>query len=220
MDCAAAAKFDLTILRTSLLSRHVSSFVSTQPAPVEATRRRLSARQAATVARLSDAALDELRTGDFESLTMRNVAARAGVSPATAYTYFSSKEHLVSEVFWRRLADLAPVETAAERDPAQRVATALSEIALLVADEPVLAAAVSVAMLSSDPDVKLLRDRIGAATHRRIVAALGNDANPAIVRTLDLVVAGAMLNAGMGHLDYDDLPDLFAEVAATVLGTD
>ena len=32
------------------------------------------------------------------------VAAEAGVGAATAYTYFSSKEHLVAEVFWRRLA--------------------------------------------------------------------------------------------------------------------
>ncbi len=192
--------------------------MSIPSAPIEATRRRLSARQAATVERLSAAALDELRGGDFESLTMRNVAARAGVSAATAYTYFSSKEHLVAEVFWRRLGDLEPVETTTDREPAHRVASALSEIALLVADEPVLAAAVSVAMLSPDPDVKLLRDRIGTATHRRIVAALGDDANPAIVRTLDLAVAGAMLNAGMGHLSYDDLPDLLTEVATTVLG--
>ena len=29
---------------------------------------------------------------------------RAGVAPATAYTYFSSKSHLVAEVFWRRLS--------------------------------------------------------------------------------------------------------------------
>lgn len=153
----------------------------------------------------------------FDGFTVRNAAARAGVSPATAYTYFSSKEHLVAEVFWRRLQALPDTHADRRHSAATRVSRALSDIALLVADEPEVAAGVSVAMLASDPDVKLLRDRIGAETHRRIVAALDEDADQSVVRTLDLAVAGAMLNAGMGHLSYDDLPELLAEVAATVL---
>ncbi len=184
---------------------------------IEATRRRLSTRQAATVAKLADAAVDELHHAGFDGLTMRNVAERAGVSAATAYTYFSSKEHLVAEIYWRRLAALEPVNPDRRRSASRRVGDALAEIALLVADEPEVAAGVSTAMLSPDPDVKILRDRIGAATHRRIVAALGDDATEPVVRTLDWVVAGAMLNAGMGHLSYAELPDLLAETAATVL---
>lgn len=201
-----------------LLSGQMSSLVSTQdPVPIEATRRRLSSRQAATVERLVEAAVEELRAQHFEGLTIRNVAARAGVSPATAYTYFASKEHLVAEVFWRRLQSLPETRADRRHSAATRVSEALTDIALLVADEPEVAAGVSVAMLASDPDVKLLRDRIGAETHRRIVAALDRDADPSVVRTLDLAVAGAMLNAGMGHLSYDDLPALLAEVAETVL---
>ena len=46
--------------------------------------------------------MDELRAR-LRRLTVRNVARRAGVAPATAYTYFASKDHLVAEVFWRRL---------------------------------------------------------------------------------------------------------------------
>lgn len=185
--------------------------------PIEATRRRLSARQAATVAKLVDAAVAELHADGFDALTMRNVATRAGVSAATAYTYFASKEHLVAEVYWRRLDALAPVQPDPTRDAVDRVSDALAQIALLVGDEPEVVAGVSVAMLSHDPDVKVLRDRIGAATHRRIVAALGDEADPAVVRTLDLVIAGAMLNAGMGHLSYADLPDLLRNTATTVL---
>ena len=180
-------------------------------------RRHLSTRQIQTVQRLSNAAVEELRAVHYDGLTVRNVARRAGVATATAYTYFASKDHLVAEVFWRRLQGLA--ETPADRrlTAANRVGRALGDIALLVADEPEVAAGVSIAMLASDPDVKVLRDRIGAETHRRLVVALGDAAEPAVVRTLDLAVAGAMLNAGMGHLSYDDLPDLLAEVAATVL---
>ncbi|WP_258008604.1 helix-turn-helix domain-containing protein, partial [Rhodococcus sp. ENV425] len=60
---------------------------------LESTRRRLTEKQADTVDRLTRAAVEVLREEGFAGLTVRNVAARAGVAPATAYTYFSSKEH-------------------------------------------------------------------------------------------------------------------------------
>ncbi len=185
--------------------------------PMEATRRHLSTRQARTVQRLTDAAVAELREVRYDGLTVRNVAGRAGVAPATAYTYFASKDHLVAEVFWR-LLDALP-ERRADRRAAQvtRVSRALADIALLVADEPEVAAAVSSAMLAADPDVKVLRDRIGAEMHRRVVAALDDPPDPVVVRTLDLALAGALLHAGMGHVAYQDLPELLAGVASVVL---
>src|SRR6202008_2617449 len=79
-------------------SGHVSDPV------LESTRRRLTAKQADTVDRLGRAAVDLLSREGFAGLTVRRGAGEAGVGAATAYTYFSSKEHLVAEVFWRRLA--------------------------------------------------------------------------------------------------------------------
>ncbi|HZB70730.1 MAG TPA: helix-turn-helix domain-containing protein [Acidimicrobiales bacterium] len=188
------------------------------PGPTEATRRHLSSRQVRTVARLTEAVVAELRAVGYDGLSVRNVARRAGVAPATAYTYFTSREHLVTEVFWRRLEALPDRAPDRRRAPARRVADALSDMALLVADEPELAAACSVAMLANDPDVKLLRGRIGAAMHRRLVAALGEDADPAALRVLELATSGALIQAGGGHLAYADLPALLAEVADVVVG--
>ena len=188
------------------------------PASAEATRRRLSSRQVRTVGRLTEAAVTELRAGGYDNLTVRNVARRAGVAPATAYTYFTSREHLVTEVFWRRLEALADRAPDRRRTPARRVADALADMALLVADEPELAAACSVAMLANDPDVRLLRGRIGGAMRRRLVAALGDDADPAALRVLELATTGALIQAGGGHLSYGDLPALLAEVADVVVG--
>ena len=185
--------------------------------PTEATRRHLTERQAQTVQGLAEAAVDELRDVGYDGLTVRNVARRAGVAPATAYTYFASKDHLVAEVFWRRLHSLPPTTSDRRRSASHRVSQALADYALLVADEPEVASAVSIAMLAPDPDVKLLRDRIGVEVHQRIVAALGADADPSVVRTLEFAVSGALLQAGMGHLAYTDLPELLADVAATVL---
>src|SRR5665213_1302380 len=94
-------------------SRHVSD-----PA-LESTRRRLTAKQADTVERLGRAALELPNREGFTGLTVRRVAAEAGVGAATVYTYFSSKEHLVAEVFWRRLASAPPAGHDAD-DPATR----------------------------------------------------------------------------------------------------
>src|SRR6478735_6482031 len=112
-----------------VMSGHVSSRVTSTN--FESTRRRLTPKQAETVDRLCAAAVEVLREEDFAGLTVRTVAARAGVGPATAYTYFSSKEHLVAEVFWRRLV-ASPPAAHESGDPAARVIEVLRHIALLV----------------------------------------------------------------------------------------
>ncbi|OBB68191.1 TetR/AcrR family transcriptional regulator, partial [Mycolicibacterium monacense] len=139
---------------------------------LESTRRRLTAKQADTVDRLGRAAVDILNRDGFSGLTVRRVAAEAGVGAATAYTYFSSKEHLVAEVFWRRLSAAPPAAHVSD-DPAARVVEVLRDIALLVADEPEFAGAVTNALLGKDPDVEVLRQRIGRDVRGRLVDALG-----------------------------------------------
>jgi AcrR family transcriptional regulator len=186
----------------------------------EATRRRLSPRRAATVDRLAAAVLDELPgEGGYAALTVRAVARRAGVAPATAYTYFTSKAHLVAEVFWRRLAALPDGPPDPGRPAAERAAAVLGDVADLVAGEPRLAAACAPALLGDDPDVAVLRDRIGAELHRRLLAALAPDAEAeALASALDLMLAGALVRAGMGHMPYDQLATRLAALAALVVG--
>ena len=178
----------------------------------------LSPRQVETINRLVDAAVDEIREVQFAGLTVRNVAARAGVAPATAYTYFESKEHLVSEVFWRRLKALE-MPAADGRVPAERVAAALRSVSNLVADEPEISAAVTTALLAYDPAVKRLRDRIGLNIRQRLTLALGHD-DAEVVSALELLYAGALLQAGTGHLSYDELGDRLVAAATLILGGD
>ena len=107
------------------------------------------------------AALDELLEHGYDGLTVRNAARRAGLAPATAYTYFGSKDHLVAEVFWRRLQALrAP--SPAVGSPYARLTAALDDLVEIVAGDPVLLAASTAAVLADDPDVARLRRRIGA----------------------------------------------------------
>ncbi len=179
-------------------------------------RRSLTGRPADTVARLLEATVAELRSRPAKGLTVRSVARRAGVAPATAYTYFSSRDHLVTEVFWQRLQRLADPTTSGG-SPATRAGTALAEVATLVAGEPELAAACTQAMLADDPEVRRLRDAIGAAIVARLVAALGDEADDARIGALGLAFSGAMLQAGMGHLDYDELPQRLSSAASLIL---
>jgi AcrR family transcriptional regulator len=182
----------------------------------ESTRRRLSDRQADTVRRLTEAVVEEVRETGFDGLTVRNVAKRAGVAPATAYTYFTSKNHLITEVFWRRLTALPSVvpEAGSRRD---RVIAVLREITFLVSDEPQLAAACTAAMLGADPDVQELRLRIGLTIRRRFKAALGEDAPERLLDALEFAYAGALVHAGMGYTSYAQIADRLADVADLLL---
>ena len=173
---------------------------------LESTRRRLTAKQAETIQRLSNAALAVLAREGFGGLTIRLVAAEAGVGAATAYTYFSSKEHLVAEVFWRRLASSVP-PAESKGKPVERVIAVLRHIALLVADEPELAGAVTNALLGRDPDVEHLRDRIALEIRRRLVDAVGTDGDPILVEALELLYTGALVHAGMGYVTYQEIAD-------------
>jgi AcrR family transcriptional regulator len=184
---------------------------------LESTRRRLTAKQADTVDRLGRAALDLLSREGFAGLTVRRVAAEAGVGAATAYTYFSSKEHLVAEVFWRRLA-CSPAASHESDDPAARVIDVLRHIALLVADEPEFACAVTNALLGRDPDAEVLRLRIGRDIRDRLAAALGPDTDTDIIDSLEMLYSGALVRAGMGHTTYADIAERLEKSARLMLG--
>jgi AcrR family transcriptional regulator len=184
---------------------------------LESTRRRLTAKQADTVDRLGRAAVELLRREGFAGLTVRRVAAETGVGAATAYTYFSSKEHLVAEVFWRRLA-ASPPAAHESGDPAGRVTEVLRDIALLVADEPEFAGAVTTALLGKDPDVEVLRGRIGRDIRDRLAAALGPDTDPDVIDSLEMLYSGALVRAGMGYASYADIAQRLERSARLILG--
>ncbi|MDF1604134.1 TetR/AcrR family transcriptional regulator [Nocardioides sp. YIM 152315] len=187
----------------------MSSQVSALP------RRGLNARQAETVERLMAAGLDELRAVGHEALTVRTVAQRAGVSPATAYTYLASKNHLFAELFWRFLAE-------DEHEPegsgvVERVQSVTRHLARRLADAPELAAAVTPALLGRDPDVERLRLRIGAELVERFRAALGPDADPVVVETVALAFSGALLQGGMGLMTYTEMGERLDDVVAVIM---
>src|ERR1700722_2408012 len=128
------------------------------PHSLEGTRRRLSPRQAEVVMQLVRATDEEVEEVGYGGLTGRTVARRAGVAPAPAYPYFSSKDHLLAEVLWRRMEALPPVEVDGGVPVTERLADAVRSMVLFTAESPALVDACTVALLSPNPDVKHLRD--------------------------------------------------------------
>jgi AcrR family transcriptional regulator len=183
-----------------------------------APRRHIRDRQVDTVQNLLDAAVAVVEETGYEGLTVRGVAQRAGVAPATAYTYFASKDHLLAEIFWRRLQQRVPSPVDQRWSASDRVAVVMHDLAVLVADEPALAAAVTTALLAHDPDVKRLRDQAGAVFVERLRAALGRDASAELVDAVTLALTGALLMAGMGNLAYRELPERLAAATALMTG--
>lgn len=190
-----------------------SDGVVTVPQRAAPTRR---PRQEETVRKVVAAALDTLRASSYADLTVRAVAARAHVAPATAYTYFSSKNHLVAEVYLDLVRQVGYF-TDVNDTRLSRVRQALRSLALVVADEPEVAAACTTALLSNDPEVRAVRERIGTEIHRRIKSAVGPDADARTVAALEMSYFGALVQAGSGAFTYRQIADRLGYVAGLVL---
>jgi AcrR family transcriptional regulator len=179
--------------------------------------RRRNRRQQETIRKVLDAAVELLRETSYSNLTMRMVAARAGVAPATAYTYFRSKNALIAEVYLRLVREV-PLFTDVNQTTQQRVTAQLRELSLLVADEPELAAAATTALMGNEPEVRGIRDKIGMEVHRRIASALGPGAWPEVLATLELIFYGALVHAGTRSATYYQMADRLDSVIALVMG--
>ena len=168
--------------------------------------------------KLVNAALETPRGSSYADLTVRGVAARANVAPATAYTYFSSKNHPVAEVYLD-LVRRVDYFTDVNDSRLTRVQQTLRSLALVVADEPEVAAACTTALLSNDTAVAPVRTRIGAEIHKRIKSALGPDADAGTVAALEMSYFGALVQAGSGAFSYHQIADRLGYVAGLILAT-
>lgn len=178
-------------------------------------------RQEETFRKVLTAGIEMLRESSYADLTVRAVAARAGVAPATAYTYFSSKNHLIAEVYLD-LVRQVPFFTDVNDSMTVRVDKAVRALTLVVADEPEVAAACTTALLGggSDAAVRTVRDRIGAEIHKRIRSAAGPEADARIVSALEMTFFGALVNAGSGAFTYHQIADRLTYVVGLILGED
>lgn len=175
-------------------------------------------RQEETFRKVLSAGVEMLRESSYADLTVRAVAARAKVAPATAYTYFSSKNHLIAEAYLDLIRQV-PYFTDVNDSMTTRVDKALRSMTLMLADEPEVAAACTTALLSNgDTAVRTVRERIGAEIHKRIASAIGPGADPRTVSALEMTFFGALVNAGSGAFTYHQIADRLTYVVGLILG--
>src|ERR1700724_433447 len=175
-------------------------------------------RQEGTYHRLLDAAVELLRETKYSELTVRAIAGRAQVSPATAYNYFKSKNGLIAEVYLR-LVRTVPMFVDVNQTRHQRIAQEIHALAMLGAYEPEVAAATTTALMGEEDELKPLREEIGVEVRRRLGAALGPGVQPNVLSTLEFVFYGAMVRAGTGTLSYDAAAKHLDDVIELVLQT-
>jgi len=179
-----------------------------------AARRPLRADAVATRQRVIDAALALARTCSIDTLTMRDIAAKAGVSAATAYTYFASKQHVYAEAY------LAGVYTLTERlrsrpprgaTAADRVASVFRRAVEGAASTGDVVQATAIALASSDPSVSVIRPRIDEAFDEWMTIALAgariND-RAATQKVLQLAMFAAFVAVAHGRFTMGEVGEL------------
>jgi AcrR family transcriptional regulator len=181
-------------------------------AAAQPTRRHLSERQAEVMERLLAAAAEEAAERAYGEISVRTIAKRAGVAPATAYTYFSGKDHLLAEVLWRQMQSSPGLVDLTLPLP-DRVAETVRAMGFDSMGSSAVAVCTT-ALLGDGPDVKRVRARLGVDIGHRLAAALGTGTDPAVRNVLQITYTGALLSAGMGHLAFDAVPGLMAEATA------
>ncbi len=184
--------------------------------PSTRPRQSLSERQSLTVAALLDAGLTELHDVGYDKLTIRAVAQRAGVTHTTAYSFFSSKAHLVSELYWQQMQSLPTPEIACTESFVGRVRAAVEAPAAMLTVNPALARSIFVSILSDEPDVRRLRGAVARVLIERLRTALGPFDDPDLVDTLFMAYSGAMMFAGTGSRDFLEVVPRMETVARLI----
>jgi len=143
--------------------------------------RSLTRAQQARRQRVVDAAMSLGLEGGYESVQMRDVAARAHVAMGTVYRYFSSKDHLLAAtlVHWveqldARLAQAPPRGGTAS----ERVIDVLERALRAMGRQPRLVAAVFASLASPDPAAIECQQQMGALMDGIITRAVGEPRPP------------------------------------------
>jgi len=189
----------------------------------EVVVRPLSPTQAATRRRLLDAARALATESGYDAVGMRAVAARAGVSPPTAYLYFASKDHLLVDVLVELVGHTTTTLTARPRrgrSPVERAVATLRRAVQNVEKQPRLYVALTRAYIAGSPEVAHARPALESATRRWVDLALGDhevgDRN-AIVRILEDVLFANMVGLVTGGRAPGEIADALELAARTLL---
>jgi AcrR family transcriptional regulator len=168
--------------------------------------RPLRADSVATRRRIIEGAVELARVETLTDITMRDIARASGVSTATAYTYFASKEHVYAEAYVEGVRTLT--ESVRARPPtgataAARVSALLRRAVRGAGSTGDVVQATAISLASSDPAVAPLRPAVDDAFAEWIDVALAGTeiADRAdVVKLLQLAMFAAFVAVAHGRL--------------------
>lgn len=163
-----------------------------------------------------DAAVELLGEVPYDSVTLRSIAGRAGVAYTAVCAHFRSTDAIVAEIYLELLR-AAPLTVDVELSARARVAALFTELLVLIEDKPGLAQACSSALISDDPSVRAIQQRIRGELGRRVRTALRSGAWPEVAETLGFGLIGAMVHASCGVGTAPQLAEELAGMVAAVL---
>jgi AcrR family transcriptional regulator len=167
--------------------------------------------------RIVDATCDLLREVGFDALSMKLVAARAGVSLSTVYNLFASKQDVLAAVLDRDLVRFAAMVAASPaRDPLARAFDAVDIAARLYREDPRFYAAIlwrrpaeaadgAIDRALVAPRIRFWQDAIRAI---KAAGQLQRSADPELLGTLmSRLVLGAVADWIGGQIAIERLHD-------------
>ncbi len=187
-------------------------------------RRKLTADQLARRDRILAVAQELAAEGGYDAVVMRDVAERGGVALGTLYRYFASKDHLLAEVLvgWGGVLETrlraSPPRGAT---PLERVVNVLRRAGRAVEQQPVLAAAVTAALLSRDPGVGDTRAGFTDMMRRWLDVAIGDDdvlERDEIGEVLEHVFFSSMIGLVNGRREPSEVGSQLERAARLLLG--
>lgn len=172
--------------------------------------RTLDARQLEVRARLLRAARQLIREQGHESVAMETIATTAGVSRATTYRYFASKEHVVCEaaLAWgHEVAARIPDAIAAASEPVAAIDIAIEQIVREAASDLPMVRATMASVLAQGP----VADQFRLGVREMFLALVGGamDGSREVPESLSLdptmTLLGRVFLADMALLGVGDI---------------
>jgi AcrR family transcriptional regulator len=173
------------------------------------------------------AARELAEEGGYEAVQIRDVVARTGLSSATIYRHFSSKDHLIAaaQLEWNRTLPAARRKLPAGGTAADRVCELIHRTCVSFGRAPNLGKALMLALGSPDPGVRSCRAEADQLVISTIRDAIGDDLpDPDLVLVpLGLAWQGALFSWAHDRLTIKEVDELlqrsvrllFAGVTAT-----
>ncbi|OBI78864.1 TetR/AcrR family transcriptional regulator [Mycobacterium asiaticum] len=168
--------------------------------------RTLDARQRDVRERLLEAARQLIREHGHEVVRMEQVAGAAGVSRATTYRYFASKEHVVCEaaLAWgQQVAQRIP-QAIASAEPTAAIDVAIEQVVREAASDLAMVRATMASVLAQGPVAEQFRMGV-RQMFLDLVGGAVDDAPPSLSLDPALTVLGRVFFADLALLGVGDI---------------